>query len=165
VLYCRGTVNLRGASGRLRWQLAIAIVAALSLFVALIAGSSLRPKFAAAALPEPAAWTHATPGAQAHASQMQLHPVAQPNSHLDQGFSPTTTPPQHKPFHSMWMTRDRPSTWAHLAPQLAWSPWPVSLSPWETAWPVALGSQSGCAQPAAVIAGRDILTQLCVARR
>jgi hypothetical protein len=158
-------VNLRDAGGRSRWQLAIAVVAALSLFVALIAGSSLRPKFAAAALPEPAAWTHATPGVHAHASQMQLHSVAQPNSHLDQALSPSTTPPQQKPFHSMWMTRDRPSAWVRTAPQLAWSPWSVSPSPWESAWAVALGSQSGCAQPAAVIAGQDILTQLCVLRR
>ncbi|ETZ99375.1 hypothetical protein I547_5612 [Mycobacterium kansasii 824] len=37
----------------------------MSLFVALIAGSSLRPRFSPATLPEPAAWTH---------SQVQSHP-------------------------------------------------------------------------------------------
>ncbi|MCA2317164.1 hypothetical protein JF775_22985, partial [Mycobacterium sp. WUMAC-025] len=44
----------RGGGETRRWQLATAIVAALGVFVALIAGSSLRPQFAAATLPEPA---------------------------------------------------------------------------------------------------------------
>ena len=99
-----GTVDVRSAGTTRRWQLTIAMVAALSLFVALIAGSSLRPQFAAAALPEPAAWTHGTSGVHAHAKLVQLHAAAQPISYLDNYFSQGSTPMNKKPFHSMWMT-------------------------------------------------------------
>jgi hypothetical protein len=149
----------RSAGTTRRWQLTIAIVAALSLFVALIAGSSLRPQFAAAVLPEPAAWTQATHGVQAHASQVQYYSAAQPVSHLAQGFSPASTPTNKKPFHSTWMTRDRPTSWTHLSPQSGWSALPASFA--------ASVFQSGGAHWAASAAAphnRDILTQLCVAR-
>jgi hypothetical protein len=48
-----------------RWQLTIAMVAALGAFVALVADSSLRPRFAASTLPEPAALPGVTPNAVA----------------------------------------------------------------------------------------------------
>ena len=138
----------------------IAFVAALSLFAALIAGSSLRPEFAAAALPEPAAWTHGTLGGQAHVSQMQLHAAAQPISHLDHAFSPDSTPTNKKPFHSMWMTRDLPTGWTRLSPQSGWLALPASFAasefqPRGTDW----------AAPAAAPVNRDILIRLCVIRR
>src|SRR5580693_1284708 len=59
VSYSLATVDHRSAGTARRRQLTTAIVAALSLFVALIAGSSLRPQFAAAALTEPAGWASA----------------------------------------------------------------------------------------------------------
>jgi hypothetical protein len=139
--------------------LPIAIVAALSLFVALIAGSSLRPRLAAAALPEPAAWTHGTQSVQAHANQMQHHAGAQQISHRGHGFSPGSTPTNKKPFHSMWMTRDWPTSWTHLSPESGWAALPASFA--------ASEFQPGGAHwaaPAAAPANRDVLTQRCVAR-
>jgi hypothetical protein len=159
VSYSLATVDHRSAGTTRRRQLTTAIVAALSLFVALIAGSSLRPQFAAAALPEPAAWTHGTLGGQAHTGQVQLHAAAQPVSHLDHAFSPGSTPTNKKPFDSMWMTRDRPTSWAHLSPQSGWLPLPASFAasefqPRGAHW----------AAPAAAPVNRDILIRLCVTR-
>lgn len=57
------TMDLRRATPTRRWQLAIAVVAALSLFINLLTSSALRHQFSAAALLEPAAWTHAAPDA------------------------------------------------------------------------------------------------------
>jgi hypothetical protein len=138
--------------------LTVAIVAAASLFIALIAGSSLRPQFSAAALPEPAAWTHGTYGLQAHASHVQLHAGARPISHLEHGSSAGATPTK-KPFHSMWMTRDRPLTWTRLSPNSVWSSLPASFAASEFQ---PNGTHRG--EPAAAPVNRDILTQLCVVR-
>ncbi|MCV7049132.1 hypothetical protein H7H82_00665 [Mycobacterium heidelbergense] len=145
-----------GGAGRTRrWQSSIAIVAALSLFVALVAGSALRPQFAAAALPEPAAWSQ-TPDVGGHAHLHERQTVAQ----LPHAAWRGSAPAHKKPFHSMWMTKDRPPTWSRLSPQSVRSPLAPSFA--------ALGFQPCGAQPrapAAVRADRDILTQLCVARR
>jgi hypothetical protein len=157
--YSRATVDLRSAATSRRWQLAIAIVAALGLFVSLIAGSSLRPQLAAAALPEPAAWTHGTQGVQAQASQVQLDPAAQLISHSDRGSSPDSTPTNKKPFRNTWMTRDRPTSWTHLSPQSGWLALPASFT--------AAGFQpcdGHCAASAAAPVSRDTLTQFCVVR-
>jgi hypothetical protein len=158
-LYSRATVDLRSACTTRRWQLTIAIVAALSLFVALIAGSSLRPQFSAAALPEPAAWTHGTDGVHAYAGQVQLHAGAGPISSLEHGSSPGSTPTNKKPFHSTWMTRDRPTSWTHFSPQSGCSALPASFA--------ASEFQPGGADWAASAAApdnRDNLTQFCVVR-
>jgi hypothetical protein len=159
VSYIRRTVNPRSAGTTRRWQLTIAIVAALSLFVALIAGSSLRPQFSAAALPGMAAWTHETHDVHEHAGQLQLHAAAQPVSLLDHGLSPGSTPTNKKPFHSMWMTRDRPTSWPHLSLQSGWLALPASFA--------ASMFEPGGVQWAASAAApdnRDNLTQLCVVR-
>jgi hypothetical protein len=150
-------VDPRSAGTTRRWQLTIALVAALSLFAALIAGSSLRPQLAAAALPEPAAWTHGSHGVQAHTSQMQLHAAAQPVSHLDHAFSPGSTPTNKKPFHSMWMTRDLPTGWTRLSPQSGWLPLPASFAASEF-------QPGGAHWAASAPVNRDMLTQLCVVR-
>ncbi|MCV7050565.1 hypothetical protein H7H82_08145 [Mycobacterium heidelbergense] len=149
----------RRAGTTRRWQLTVAIVAALSLFVALIAGSSLRPQFAAAALPEPAAWTHATHGVQADASQVRRHAAVQLVSHLGHGFSPASAPTDKKPFHSTWMTRDLPVSWAHLSPQSGWSALPASFAAPEFQ-PAGAHRVASAAAPA----NRDTSTQLCVIR-
>ena len=158
-------MNLRSASKSRRRPLAIAVVAALSMFVAVTTGWALRSAHGIAAPPEPAAWSHATPNVGLHVDRVQFAVGSQPTSdgilRSSQGSSHTN----HKPTKNAWMTHDRPQTWARVAPQLAWSPWPVTLSAWEAAWAPTLGSQSGSGAPAAAIAGRDILTQLCVARR
>ncbi|OBH03432.1 hypothetical protein A5696_08225 [Mycobacterium sp. E2699] len=128
----------RGTREARRWRSAIAIVATLGVFVALVAGSALRPQFAAAAPPEPAAWSQAIPDAGAHAS----HDAA---------------PTHKKPFHATWMTKDRPPAWSPVSPPLVAQ---VSFA--------AFGFQPRGARPcapAAIRAGPDILTRFCVARR
>lgn len=165
MLYCRDTVILRSAGGRRRWRLAIAYVAVLGIFTAVTTGWALRSANAVAAPPQPAAWTHATPYAGLHVGRAQFavdsQPVRNGVSLLSQGYSPTN----HGPTKNAWMTRDRPPNGARVAPPRVWSPWPVSLSLWETALFGPLGSETSCARPAAAIAGQDILTELCVARR
>lgn len=159
VSYIRAIVDLRGADRTRRWAVAIAIVAALSLFVALIAGSSLRPQLAAAALPEPAAWAHEAQGVQGYAGQLHRYAVAQPISRLDHGLSPASTPTDKKPFHSTWMTRDRPTSWTPLSPQSDWLALPGSFAASE----FPLGDAS-CAPSEAAPINRNSLTQLCVVR-
>lgn len=129
----------------------IAIAAAASLFVALIAGSSLRPRFAAASLPEPAAWTHGSDAIQPSAAHR--------TSHLDHGMSAGSRPADKKPFHSMWMTRARPTNWAPLSLQLDWLALPASF--------VASQFQAGgapWAAPATAAITRDILALVRVVR-
>ena len=146
------TVEHRSAGENRRWHLTIAIVAALSLLVALVAGSSLRPNFAAAELPEPAAWTHGTQSAQAHASQVHLHAAAQ----FISGFSMQNA---KKPFRNTWMTHDRPISWTHLSPRLGWLALPTSFtaSAFHPAGPHRAAS-------AATPVNRDTSTELCVVR-
>jgi hypothetical protein len=139
--------------------LTIALVAALSVFVALIAGSSLRPQLAAAVLPEPAAWTHTNHAVQAHARLAQPHAVAQPVIHLDHGFSSGVTPTDKKPFHSTWMTRDRPASWNHFSPPSEWLALPASF-----AAPEFPPGAAHPAAPATIPVNRDFLTRLCVVR-
>jgi hypothetical protein len=149
----------RNAGPTRRWRLTVAIVAALSVFVALIAGSSMRPRFAAAVLPEPAAWTHGAQDIQAHPGHAQRHAGAQLVSRLAQDFSPDYAPTNKKPFHSMWMTKDRPAGWTHVSPQSGWPLLPASFA----------GSEfqprgARCAAPAAIAVNQDILTRFCVDR-
>lgn len=152
--YILSIVNVGSAAGRTRrWQRAVAIAAALSLFVALIAGSSLRPQLAAAALPEPAVWTHASGAVQAHAGQVQH---AQPISRVDHGLSPGST--NKKPFHSMWMTRGRPTGWADVAPHAGWLALPASFA----ASKFQPDGAQRASEPARV--DRDILTMLGLLR-
>ena len=159
VFYIHATVDLRSAGTTRRWRPTIAIVATLSIFVALIAGSSLRPQLAAAELPEPVAWTHGTQSAQAQGNRGQLHVVAAVIGPAARSVSPGSAPTDKKPFHSMWMTRDRPAGWTHVAPHSVWLALPASFAGPEF--------QPDCADRAASTApsaNRDLLTQLCVDR-
>lgn len=142
--------------------MATAIVAALGVFVALVAGSSLRPQFAASTLPEPAAWSGAAPGVGAHAGLTHARggdsAVSQPALAASRSSTPADTTDK-KPFHSMWMTKERPLGWNRLSPQSALAPMPITLCP--------LGLAPDDAQsraPAAIPTDRDILTRICVAR-
>ncbi|CPR12561.1 hypothetical protein BN971_03860 [Mycobacterium bohemicum DSM 44277] len=146
-----------GAGKDRRRQAAVAIVAAIGVFIALVAGSSLRPQFAAAALPEPAAWTQNAPEPAVNAAQPQAHPLAQSTSVDKEGFSPRPAAPGKKPFHSMWMTRQVPASWTRL-PALA--PWPpVSASP-NAVRPIG----HRCDAPAATGFVDISVTRLCIAR-
>lgn len=135
----------------------VAVVTALSLFIALIAGSSLRPQFAANALPEPASWTHHTqnvraPGGPEHPDAVRV--TIRPGHDLGAG---STT--DKKPFHSMWMTRQLPTSWPSLSPESDWIALPASFAPQHL--------PSGRAQRVVDPFGcddRDILTELCLIR-
>lgn len=129
------------------------------MFVALVAGSSLRTQFAASALPEPAAWSGATPSVGAHVlPQVRYSTVSRPGLTATQSSAPANKT-NKKPFHSMWMTKERPPTWNRLSPQSALSPMPMTFSPVRVA-PYDAQSRA----PATIPADRDTLTRLCIAR-
>ncbi|MEE6176441.1 hypothetical protein [Mycobacterium sp. 050134] len=138
-----------GDGRRRRRRPVVAAAAILGVFVALIAGSALRPQFSAAAPPEPAAWSHAPVSA--------TKSVPQTDAAVAHAFSPQSAPAGKKPFHSMWMTRDRPASWARVSPP--WFRAPVLA-------PDNVIEASGY-HPDASTAGhaRTNLTRLCVARR
>lgn len=148
----------RGAGMARRWRLAIAMIAALSAFVALVAGSSLRPQFAAAALPEPAAWTHATHDAPAHAGQRQHSAAAYSHGHQVHGFVTRSLPTNNKTFLSMWMPRAVPTNWTAVSPHSDWWALPASFA---SACP--LGGTAEAAS-AATRANGDTSTLLCIVR-
>lgn len=136
----------------------VAVVTALSLFIALIAGSSLRPQFAAGALPEPAAWTHQTqnvrtPGGPERPDAVQV--ISRPGH----GLGPGSTTTDRKPFHSMWMTRELPTSWPSLSPQSDWIALPASFAPQHlpSRHIRPMVAPFGCD-------GRDILMELCLIR-
>jgi hypothetical protein len=151
-------VDPRRAGETRRWQPAIAVVAALGLFAALIAGSALRPQFAAAALPEPAAWSHAAPDAKAPTDHLQIHGSQQLTNQVA-GCLCGAGPVNKKPFHSRWMTQDRPQTWTRWSPQSARSSSTASFAPSVSA-PGGAGNRSFAYFPD----GQDLLTRLCVTR-
>jgi hypothetical protein len=124
-----------------RWQLAIAVLAALSLFIAVTTGWALRAStLAQTAGPLPAAWqaTHAA----AHGS----------------------TPTHQMPATHAWMPRERPQNWAPLSPQSDWTALPASFAPHGPAAKALPGGTQSRA-PAAAPTDRDILTNLCIDRR
>jgi hypothetical protein len=106
---------------------AAAVVCALSLFVALVAGSALRPHYTTNALPEPGARTHAVEHVQHDFKEVQ--PVSATGSlmALKASGSSRPVPIARKPFRYVWMTHDLPSNWVPLSPLSDWSPLPKSF--------------------------------------
>lgn len=158
VLYRRLIVEFRGADRTRRWQLAIAIVAVLSLFAAVTTGGAARGSMhAQVGAPLPATWSHGTHGGAnlAHSDNFQ------PTSFLVHGSSPS----HQKPNKTAWMTRDRPPTWTRMSPQSVWSPLPASFAPSRLALGFEQGRYSGAPAPAPAVVDQGILTKLCVARR
>jgi hypothetical protein len=105
-----------------RREHAAAVVCALSLFVALVAGSALRPHFTTNALPVPGA----------SIGHVALHDVRQARAvgvkeYVIAGAHARPSPAARKPFQYVWMTHDLPSTWAPLSPRLDWSALPKSF--------------------------------------
>jgi hypothetical protein len=126
------------------------------LFASLIAGSALRPEFSAATLPEPAAWSHTTPNpAHSHADSESPATI-----HLQHAGSWDASPANKKPFHSMWMTHDRPDVWTRSPSHPLRSMLPVSF-----ASTVFQSADIHTGTPAAACGDREILALLCVARR
>ncbi|MCV7028741.1 hypothetical protein [Mycobacterium sherrisii] len=150
-------MNGHGGKNFRRWQPAIAIVAALSLFVSLVAGDALRSQFSAASLPEPAAWLHATPDTEGHAAQQAADGNAAAHvQHASWGASP-----QHKkPFHSTWMTHGRPDTWPRMQTALLWPALPASFAN-NTFHP----GEGDVGPPQTQHPDQDILALNCIARR
>ena len=159
-MYSRATVTFRGAGKTRRWRSAIAIVAALSLFGAVTTGWAARGSvFATAALPQPAALSHGTPTAGVDFGYLQPDDHSQPTSLFARSATSGNSTHQ-KPTKNTWMTRDRPSTWTPL--------WPQTVRSRLTASFAMSGCPPGTARvvaPPSAPADRDILTQLCVARR
>jgi hypothetical protein len=141
-------VKFRGAGKTRRWQSAIAVVAALSLFAAITTGWASRASaLAGTAPPQPAASAQAAPHVGAA-------------SHVAHGFSSSPSPRHQKPAKNASMTPNRRPTWNRMTAQSFKSPLPPSFA--------ASGFAPGGAQPGAppaIRADHDILTQLCVARR
>jgi hypothetical protein len=115
-----------GAKARRRVH-AAAVVCALSLFVALVAGSALRPHYTTNALPEPAAWTHTVEHVRHDFNQVR--PVSATGSliALKANGSSRPLPIARKPFRYVWMTHDLPSNWVPLSPLSHWSALPKSF--------------------------------------
>jgi hypothetical protein len=111
-----------------RRQHAAAVVCALSLFVALVAGSALRPHYTANALPEPGASTHTVEHVQRDNSRAQPASDTGSVSALQARVSPRPVPISRKPFSYVWMTHDLPSNWAALSPPSGWSALPKSFN-------------------------------------
>jgi hypothetical protein len=156
-------VTFGGIGKTRRWQLAIAIVAALSLFTAVTTGWALRGSaLAQIAGPLPAAWQVTHVGVNVAHSQPDAQPgdPSQPASYLTHGTSPT----HQKPTKHAWMARERPQTWTRLSAQSDWSALPASFAPRGPAFGVQPGGTHSAA-PAAAPTDRDLLTQLCVDRR
>lgn len=129
------------------------------MFTALVTGSWVRPNFAAAAPPEPAAWSAATAGAHAVLTHERPATLGRAALAAQRSAAPANKT-NKKPFRSAWMTKERPLTWNRLSPQSVLTPAPLSFTPIGFA---PAGSQARA--PAAIASDRDILTLICVARR
>lgn len=128
------------------------------MLVALVAGTALPPKFAAAALPMPVAPAHGPLAGGAHAAQdvdpVQRHAGPRLANPVVQASSSDSAPRNKNPFHGMWMTRDRPPVLSRLSPNAG----PLSFS----ASLAVVDVSSVDAHSAA--AGISIWTRHCVAR-
>jgi hypothetical protein len=127
VLYALCMVDACRRAKARRREHAAAVVCALSLFVALVAGSALRPHYTTNALPEPGAWTHAVE--HVHHDFKEVQSVSPTGSliALKAWGSSRPVPISRKPFRYVWMTRDLPSNWVPLSPHSNWSVLPKSF--------------------------------------
>ena len=160
VLYIRATVTFRGGRRTRRWQVAIAIVAALTLFAAVTTGWAARGSaYASSALWQPATVSHQASHVGVQVDHLQRADHAPPIDQFAHSSS-SNSPTHQKPTKNAWMTRDRPPTWTPLSPQSVLSPLPVSFA--------AQGLSPDVAHavvPTADRSGQDILAEFCVARR
>ncbi|WP_374022113.1 hypothetical protein [Mycobacterium sp. HNNTM2301] len=149
-------MTVGGAPKDRRWRSAIAIVAALSVFCAMTAGWASRGT-AVAGLGPP---QQAVSQEAAHAGVDPARAHTRDISTAAQHFSSDSAPTHHGTVKNAWMTRDRPPTWARSSPPSLGSPLPPSF----TAAAFRLPRPPSRA-PGAVPPDRDLLAQLCVARR
>lgn len=174
MLYSRATVNFRGAWRTRWWQLAIAILAALSVVIVITTawagrGSLLTLKPASrpvASLNQ--ALVHAAPAVGSDRAHLRYESA----DRSDHGSLWRSAPTHQKPAKNSLLTRERPPRWERLTPQEVWSLLPASFTAGVLAGLLcgspggkvrAGGPHSGASPP--VLAGQDILTQLCVVQR
>jgi hypothetical protein len=129
VLYALCMVDACRRAKARRREHAAAVVCALSLFVALVAGSALRPHYTTNALPEPGAWTHAVEHVHHDFKEVQSVSATGSLIALKARGSSRPVPISRKPFRYVWMTRDLPSNWVPLSPHSNWSVLPKSFDP------------------------------------
>lgn len=110
-------MDLRSAIRTRRWRAGVVVVAALSLWVSLFTSSALRHQFSAAALPEPAAWTHVSSDTVSAVEHSQAPRNSATASHVHDANSWWASPINKKPFHSMWTTKHRPQAGTRLQSQ------------------------------------------------
>jgi hypothetical protein len=120
-------VDYRSAKTRRR-EHAAAVACALGLFVALVAGSALRPHYSANSLPEPAAWAHTIKDVQLDSSHSRPLIAAPAVRYMSPAGPAHSAPTSRKPFRYVWMTHDLPSNWDPLSPQTDWSVLPKSFT-------------------------------------
>ena len=104
-----------------RREHAAAVVCAVTLFLALVAGSALRPHYTANSLPEPAAWTHTVKDVQPDYNYSHPLSATPALTYLKSGSRAHPAPTSRKPFRYVWMTHDLPSNWDPLSPRTDWS--------------------------------------------
>lgn len=104
------------------------MLCALTLFVALVAGSALRPHFTTNSLPEPGAWTHAVEHVGRDTTQAQRDCAAGCLIALRAGGGIRPLAGARKPFSYVWMTHDLPTSWTPLSPHSDWSALPISFA-------------------------------------
>ena len=158
-LYAKSTMAGCSSAKARRRRHAGAVVCAVSLFVALVAGSALRPHYTTNALPEPGAWAHTVEHVQHDFKRVQ--PVSATGSliALKAGGNSRPVPIARKPFPYVWMTQELSSNWVPLSPLSDRSTLPKSI--------VSAQLQPRSA-PYAAFAGnpdsRDTSTLFCVIR-
>jgi hypothetical protein len=159
VLYAYCTMNECCSAKTRRREHASAVVSALSLFVALVAGSALRPHYTTNALPEPGAWTHAVEHVQHDFKKVQSVSVTGSLIALQARGSSRPVPISRKPFRYVWMTRELPSNWFPLSPRSDWSVLPKSFDS-----AVFQPRRAPCAASAEDSDNRDTSTLFCILR-
>jgi hypothetical protein len=128
VLYARYAMDGCCSAKARRREHAAAVVCALSLFVALVAGSALRPHYTANSLPEPAAWAHSVRDVQPDYSYSHRLSATPALKYLQSGSRAHPAPTSRKPFRYVWMTHDLPSNWDPLSPRTDWSVLPKTFA-------------------------------------
>src|ERR1700744_623523 len=111
-----------------RREHAAAVVCALTVFLAPVAGSALRPPYPANSLPEPAAWAHTVRDVQPDYSYSHAPSATPALKYLKSGSRAHSVPTSRKPFRNVWMTHDLPSNWDPLSPQTDWSVLPKTFA-------------------------------------
>lgn len=127
-MYAFCTMDGRRSAKTRRREHAAAVVCALGLFLALVAGSALRPHYTANSLPEPAAWAHTVKDVQPDYSYSHSLSAIPELKYLKSGSRAHSAPASRKPFRYVWMTRDLPSNWDPLSPQTGWSVLPKTFA-------------------------------------